>query len=43
MTSPDIRDFLEKILRRYPVARMWDNHDYGMPWNKTYPLRAVHL
>lgn len=42
-TSPSIRDFVANILRRYPVAHMWDNHDYGMPSNKKYPLRQVNL
>ncbi len=41
-TSPSIQDF-QKILDNYPVAHMWDNHDYGMPSNKNYPLRAVNL
>ncbi len=42
-TNPSMRDFVKKILRQYPVAHMWDNHDYGMPSNRFYPLRAVNL
>ncbi len=42
-TSPSIRDFVNLILRQYPVAHMWDNHDFGMPSNKNYPLRATNL
>lgn len=42
-TTVTFRDFVYKILYRYPVAHMWDNHDYGMPSNRFYPLRQVNM
>lgn len=34
--------FVKKILRRYPVAHMWDDHDYGKNnSDKTYPGKAL--
>ena len=43
-TSPSIADFVTRILRRYAVAHMWDDHDYGMNnGDKTYPLKATSL
>lgn len=29
-TSPSIADFVTRILKRYAVAHMWDDHDSGM-------------
>lgn len=41
-TSPSISDFVNLILRHYPIAHMWDDHDYGMNnGDKTYPLKAM--
>ncbi len=41
-TSPSINDFVHLILRRFAIAHMWDDHDYGMNnGDKTYPLKAM--
>jgi len=41
-TSPSMNDFVNLILRRYPIAHMWDDHDYGMNnGDKTYPRKAM--
>lgn len=41
-TSPSIRDLVERILRKFPIAHMWDDHDYGMnEGDKTNPLKAA--
>lgn len=43
-TSPSIHDFVDKVLRRYPVAHMWDDHDYGVDnGDKTYPDKQMSL
>ncbi len=35
-------DFVRRILDRYPVAHMWDDHDYGANnSNKTYPFKDL--
>lgn len=43
-TSPSIGDFVNLILRQFPVAHFWDDHDYG-PDNsdKTYPQKELSL
>jgi alkaline phosphatase D len=34
--------FVNQILRRYPVAHMWDDHDYGKNnGNKMYPYKQL--
>ncbi|MBI4670759.1 MAG: alkaline phosphatase D family protein [Chloroflexi bacterium] len=41
-TSPSISDFVNLILRHYPIAHIWDDHDYGMNnGDKTYPLKPM--
>ena len=40
----DMDDFVNLILRHYPVAHVWDDHDYG--WNngdKLYPKKDISL
>jgi alkaline phosphatase D len=38
------QDFVDHILRKYPVAHMWDDHDYGEEnGDKTYPYKALSL
>jgi alkaline phosphatase D len=37
-SGPDLRD---NILRKFPVAHVWDDHDYGANnGNKTFPAKA---
>jgi len=37
-------DFVDHILRKYPVAHIWDDHDYGEEnADKTYPYKALSL
>ncbi len=38
----NMHDFVNLILRRYPVAHIWDDHDYGQNnGDKTYPWKDV--
>lgn len=43
-TSPSIASFVRAILRQYPVAHVWDDHDFG-PDNsdKTFALKNESL
>src|SRR5581483_2372853 len=39
-----LNSFVKKILRRFPVAHLWDDHDYGAEnSDKTYPLKKRSL
>lgn len=40
--TPYVFEFVTKILRRFPVAHGWDDHDYGgNNANKTYPNKQL--
>jgi alkaline phosphatase D len=40
--AADLDDFVLKILREYPVAHMWDDHDMGANnADKTYPYKDL--
>lgn len=44
--TPDevMGDFINLILRHYPVAHFWDDHDYGKDnSDKTYPHKRISL
>jgi alkaline phosphatase D len=44
LTSTTTREFVENVLRRYAVAHMWDDHDYGRnEGDKTYPDKKMSL
>jgi alkaline phosphatase D len=40
----DMDDFVNLIFRHYPVAHVWDDHDYGCDnGDKLYPIKDVSL
>jgi alkaline phosphatase D len=41
-SRPTTDDFIDRILRRYPAAHFWDDHDFAHNnADKTYPFKAV--